>query len=357
MRAILIGCVIVAPVLAQQNQKRAEQQAKQFIQRHDKNNDQKLSREEFPERNRRLFPLIDVNKDGFITLQEDLAFRLRRVGQRNPRLPNGIKAYRDLTYVKVDGKSLLLDVYAPEKSEKRLPLIVWVHGGGWRAGSKNRCPALPYLSKGYVVASINYRLSQEAIYPAQIQDCKAAIRWLRANAKQYHINPERIGAWGSSAGGHLVALLGTTGDVEAFNDVGGHRDVSSRVQAVVDFFGPTDFLQMDSHSLKGARLIHNAANSPESKLIGGPIQKMKDKVQKANPITYVSREDPPFLILHGDKDPLVPWHQSKILFEALKEAKVPVRFELIKGAGHGFGGRKEVNQMVEDHFRKYLQGK
>jgi acetyl esterase/lipase len=266
----------------------------------------------------------------------------------------GVKAMRNLEYAKPDGRPQLLDLFVPEKADSPLPLIVWIHGGAWLGGSKNGTPAMGQLRRGYAVASINYRLSQEAIFPAQIHDCKAAIRWLRAHAKEYNLDPKRIGVWGSSAGGHLVALLGTSGDVKELEGDEGNLDQSSRVQAVCDWFGPTDFCQIAAHALPDSKLDHDAAGSPESKLIGGPIQENKDKVAKANPITYVSKDDPPFLIMHGDKDNLVPHHQSEILAEALRKAGVQVTFETVKGAGHGFGG-PDVMKMVEEFFDKHLK--
>jgi acetyl esterase/lipase len=266
----------------------------------------------------------------------------------------GIKALRDLEYAKPDGKPQLLDLFVPEKADGPLPLIVWIHGGAWSAGSKNGTPAMGQLRRGYAVASINYRLSQEAIFPAQIYDCKAALRWLRAHAKQYNLDPKHIGVWGSSAGGHLVALLGTSGDVKELEGDEGNLDQSSRVQAACDWFGPTDFCQMAAHAPPDSRMQHDTANSPESKLIGGPIQENKDKVAKANPITYVSKDDPPFLIMHGDKDPLVPHHQSELLNDALKKAGVDVTFKTVEGAGHGFGG-PEVMKTVEEFFDKHLK--
>src|SRR5262249_39045436 len=187
-----------------------------------------------------------------------------------PRLPNGTKVHKDLEYVQGGHERQRLDLYVPERADTPLPVIVWIHGGAWMGGSKDGgVPALPFLGKGYAVASVNYRLSQHAVFPAQIQDCKAAIRWLRANAKTYNLDPERIGVWGASAGGHLVALLGTSGGVEDLEGKGGNADQSSRVQAVVDFFGPTDFLQMDAHAVPDARLKHDPPSSPESRLIGG----------------------------------------------------------------------------------------
>ncbi|MBI5685049.1 MAG: alpha/beta hydrolase [Verrucomicrobia bacterium] len=287
-------------------------------------------------------------------------FQPRAKGNGAPpaRVPDGVKAHRDLAYVENGHARQKLDLYVPEKAGAPLPLIIWVHGGGWAAGSKDGCPPLRqgFIERGYALASIGYRLSGDAIFPAQIEDCKAAIRWLRAHAKQYGLNPDRFGVWGSSAGGHLVALLGTSGGVKVF-DVGAHPDVSSRVQAVCDFYGPTDLLQMDAHALPEARLKHDPASSPESRLIGGAIQENKEKTARANPIVYASKDDPPFLIVHGDKDPTVPIHQSQLLFDALKKAGASVHFHTIKGAGHGqgFAGR-EIDEMVAGFFDRCLKG-
>lgn len=250
--------------------------------------------------------------------------------------PAGTIIHRDLAYV-VDGhERQKLDLYLPAQGEG-LPLIVYIHGGAFRMGSKegNADNPLPfdYLAQGYALASINYRLSQHAIFPAQIQDCKAAVRWLRAHADQYRLDPDRFIAWGPSAGGHLSAMLGVTGHVTAF-DVGAHLDVSSRVQAVVDYYGPTDFLQMDAQRLPNG-MIHDTPDSPESELVGGPIQKNPEKVARCNPITYVSNDTPPFLIIHGDRDPLVPYQQSVLLVQALQAAGRDVTFYTVPGAGHG----------------------
>ena len=272
-------------------------------------------------------------------------------------LPEGVVASRDIEYAKSGDVSLKLDIYRPkEKAKSPQPLIVWIHGGAWRAGDKRNCPAIRFVSRGYVVASINYRLSQQAIYPAQIHDCKAAIRWLRAHAQEYGIDSERVGVWGSSAGGHLVALLGTSGGVKALsNPELGNDDQSSRVQAVCDFFGPTDLLQMDAHALATAPFKHNAPDSPESKLIGGPIQEHPEKVARANPITYVTDDDPPFLIVHGDQDRLVPHHQSLLLAKALKQSGVSCDLHVIEGAGHGFGRNADVAKLVDTFFDKVLK--
>ena len=260
--------------------------------------------------------------------------------------PQGTKVVRDLEYVKGGHERQKLDLYLPEKvAPAALPVIVWIHGGGWQAGSKDNCPAAAFATQGYAVASINYRLSQHAQFPAQIEDCKAAIRWLRANAAKYHFDPDHIGVWGASAGGHLVALLGTTGDMKKW-DVGDNLNQSSRVQAVVDFFGPTDF-----------RTIKGGAESPVSKLLGGPIADNKEKAAQASPITYVAKGDPPFLIMHGDMDPTVAVSQSEKLAEALKKAGDDVTLKVLPGAKHG--GREfassENRKIIREFFDKHLK--
>ena len=262
------------------------------------------------------------------------------------------RTYLNVEYVPNGHERQKLDIYLPEEGTytEPLPVVVWIHGGAWRAGSKENCRSRVFLKDGYAAASINYRLIQHAIYPAQVEDCKAAIRYLRANAKKYNIDPDRIGVWGSSAGGHLVALLGTTGDVKDF-DKGPNPHLSSKVQAVCDFFGPTDFTRMSDFE---SRMDHDAADSPESLLVGGPVQENKEACKRANPITYVSRNDPPTLIVHGDKDPLVPHNQSELLYEALKKADVDVTFHTVKGGGHGFRDAK-VDRMVKDFFNRHLK--
>jgi acetyl esterase/lipase len=275
-----------------------------------------------------------------------------------PKPPDGTKVHANVEYVPGGHERQRLDLYVPAEADTPLPVIVWVHGGAWTAGSKDGGgPALPFVAKGYAVACINYRLSQHAVFPAQIEDCKAAIRWLRANAKTYNLNPERIGVWGASAGGHLVALLGTFGSVKDHEGKGGNADQSSRVQAVVDFFGPTDLLQMDAHAVPGARLKHDSPTSPESRLIGGAIQENVEKVGRANPIKYVSNDAPPFLIVHGEQDPLVPCYQSELLYEALKGARSDVTFYKIARAGHG-GSEFNTDMMraaVQAFFDKHLK--
>ena len=269
-----------------------------------------------------------------------------------------MKAFRDLVYARAGEKALLLDLYLPVQDGGPWPVIVWVHGGAWQQGSKENPRALRMVARGYAVASINYRLSQEATFPAQIHDCKAAVRWLRAHAAAYSLDPERIGAWGGSAGGHLVALLGTAGDVPALEGDLGHGDQSSRVQAVCDFYGPSDFCRMND--VAGA-MDHDAADSPESQLIGAPIQERRDRVARANPIAYVGPDTPPFLIVHGDHDWTVILNQSQLLYRALRVGGVQATLHIVEGAGHGFQGateaqRAEIDALVDAFFDAHLGG-
>lgn len=282
--------------------------------------------------------------------------RADRGERQAPEAPEGVKTIRDLAYVSGGDARQKLDLYLP-KSDGPLPLVIWVHGGGWRQGTKGgNLPALRLTRLGYAVASIDYRLSGDAKFPAQIEDCKAAVRWLRAHAKKYNLDPDRFGAWGSSAGGHLVAFLGTSGSVKEF-EVGENLKVSSGVQAVCDWFGPTDLLQMDAHAPANSVWKHDAPDSPEGLLIGGPIQENQDKAARANPIIYITPDDPPFLIMHGDQDPAVPIHQSELLSTALQKAGVPVKFQTIKGAGHGGRGfmQPDVSAMVDAFFDARLK--
>lgn len=232
-----------------------------------------------------------------------------------------------------------LDLYLPE-GEGPFPLIINVHGGGFMMGDKsNPAEADTFLANGYAVASVDYRLSGEALAPAQIQDIKAAVRWLRANAQQYNLDPARFAAFGQSAGGNLVALLGTSCGVEALEGAElGNAEQSSCVEAVVDWFGPIDFLQMDQQFAgTSCPATHDAADSPESLLLGAPIQTVPELARAVNPITYVTSDAPPFLIQHGTADCNVPPQQGQLLYDALEPAigADNVTLTFLEGAGHG----------------------
>jgi acetyl esterase/lipase len=277
-------------------------------------------------------------------------------------VPADFVADYDVKYVPNGDPAQELDIYFPEKrAEKPQPLLVWVHGGGWTAGSKTQVPYLNELARGYIVASIEYRFSQKALFPAQIQDCQAAIRWLRANARKYNIDPSQIGVGGASAGGHLAALLGTSGGKHAFAPIGGNEDQSDRVQAVCDIFGPTNFWTVikQAEEDKDVKNIFKWNNGdPYSKLIGAKLGEDKEKCVAVSPVQYVSKESPPFLILHGDRDTLVPYAQSVELADLLARAGVEVTLQRLPGAGHGGPafGLPAVARLVDAFFDKHLKG-
>jgi acetyl esterase/lipase len=246
-------------------------------------------------------------------------------------VPPDARTLLDLPYVKDGHASQKLDLYLPPKPAG--PLVVWIHGGGWRGGNKSNPPGLPLLGKGYVIASVEYRFSQVAIFPAQIEDCKAAIRWLRAHATEYGYDPQRIGAWGASAGGHLVALLGVTGQIRDF-DVGENLDQSSAVQCVIDWFGPADFPAYDP-DLPTPMVKRENPDSVLAQLFGGPISQHLELAKRGSPVTWVTKDAAPMLIMQGTKDPLVPLDQSQRLYDKLKAAGAEVQLDVIEGAGHG----------------------
>ena len=240
-----------------------------------------------------------------------------------------------------------LDIYLPDEGDGPFPVIISIHGGAFKGGDKadgQVTAMLEGLKREYAVVSINYRLSGEAIFPAQIYDVKAAVRWIRANANQYKLNGEKMAAWGGSAGGHLSALLGTSGGVKELEDLTqGNATQSSRVNAVVDWFGPTDFMKMDEQLKEGNvknPQVHSVPGSPESELIGKNLADAPELVKAANPETYITKDDPPFFIQHGRIDNLVPYQQSVNLAGKLEKVigKDKVTLEILPDSGHGGSG-------------------
>ncbi len=263
------------------------------------------------------------------------------------------KVYTDLTYAEIGPRQLQLDLVMPEGVEKP-PLLVVIHGGGWRKGSRKKVNAKPYLEAGYAVASIDYRLSTEAVFPAQIHDCKGAVRWLRAHAGEYGYDADRVAAVGSSAGGHLALLLGLTGgDAQYEGNVGGNTDQSSKVMAVVDFYGPTDFLlrakdQPKETDMEGGKVYM---------LLGGSVQNRQDLARLASPAWQVDAGDAPIITLHGDMDSTVLINQSQRLVEECREEGVPIEFYTVPGNGHGGPGfgAPENRKRVRDFLEKYVK--
>ncbi|NNC90096.1 MAG: alpha/beta hydrolase fold domain-containing protein [Akkermansiaceae bacterium] len=324
----------------------------------DQDKNGRLTREELPAGLRKNFEAVDADRSGFITRAEHEAFLGRNRGRRDPAVRDAeIRVLPDLAYAGGGNPRQTLDLFLPKaQSDQRRPLVVFIHGGGWQKGSKQGALGrLRGLLAGgrYAGAAINYRLTDEAAWPAQIHDCKAAIRWLRAHAGDYGYDPEKIAVWGTSAGGHLAAALGVTGDVKALEGaLGAHGDVPSSVACVVNYFGPSNLLTMDDHE---SSIEHNAPGSPESKLLGGPVQDVKAAAREASPATHVSQGDAPMLIAHGTRDRLVPFPQSEDLAARLREAGVPVYLVKMVDAGHGFRS-PELDRRVAAFLAKYLRG-
>lgn len=285
--------------------------------------------------------------------------------------PNGVTGLMDVTYAEVRGyRPLKLDLYYQANDKKPKPAVVWLHGGGWSGGNPRMGVSVigtsdqvlsALASRGYVAAAVSYRLAGEAKFPATIQDVKASIRWLRANAAKYNIDPQRIAVWGESAGGYLAALAGTSCGAKDLEGQGGNAEQSSCVQAAIDWYGPTDFTAMDAQAGPNAQRKHSTPDSAESGLMGCELSKCSPALLKmSNPIAYISDKTPPFLIMHGDADAAVPMQQSQMLYEALKAKGVKAKIEIVPGAGHVFAGAspaqaksiiESVQQFLDESFQ------
>ena len=243
-----------------------------------------------------------------------------------------VRVERDLVYGKGGGEELRLDLAMPGEGDGPFPAVVCLHGGGWRSGNRQQLGQTieALAGRGYVAVTVSYRLAPGARFPAQIEDCKAAVRWLRANAGKYKVNPDRIGGLGFSAGAHLACLLGTTDKTAGLEGSGGNPESSSRVQAVVSFFGPTDFT-----AKTWSKEIEDNVFLP---FLGARFEDSPEVYRKASPVSYVSKDDPPFLFFHGTEDKLVNIRQSKVLAEKLKEAGVEAKVVVMEGEGHGWRG-------------------
>jgi acetyl esterase/lipase len=284
-----------------------------------------------------------------VIIQVSLALYLHAA----PDLPAGARVLRDLSYVTNGHSRQKLDLYLP--ASPKGPLIVYIHGGGWLSDTKEHVEGLALLAQGYSIASLDYRFSSDAVFPAQIEDCKAAIRWLRAHAREYGYDPQRVGAWGASAGGHLTALLATTGKSREF-DVGEHLDQSSAILCGIDLFGPADLPGYQPLSTNPL-LQRSGSESIFVRLLGGPVEEKLELARKASPVTWVSKDSAPLLIMHGTADPLIPLEQSQRLADKLKAAGVEVTLDVVKDGGHG-GPQfwaEDRPQRFMDFWSRYLK--
>ncbi|MBM3869179.1 MAG: alpha/beta hydrolase [Verrucomicrobia bacterium] len=264
-----------------------------------------------------------------------------------PKLPDGVEVIRDLEYAQVKGLSLKLDLYRPAtKPSAPMPLVIWVHGGGWRNGSKANCPAAWLATQGYAVASLDFRLLPEHPWPAQIEDPIAALRWLRQESGKYGYDASRSAAMGGSSGGHVVALWGTLS-----------LPAEDKVKAVVDLYGPTDLLTMPPNVLSEKRTRADLAKANGALLLGGIVMDQPEKAKAVSALHQVSKDDVPFLILHGTADPGVPADQSERLHAALKADGVESTLKLLPGAGHGGAAfdSPESRALIQSFLDRHLK--
>jgi acetyl esterase/lipase len=376
---IALLCIAMGPqataCFAQEKQSRPRRTPAQMLERimsNDKNRDGKITRDEATEQLNRFFDRLDTNGDDAIdrdelkSMGEQLARQRRNSNRPAPQrnktrssaqIPEGVKLITDIRYRDGNDK-WMVDLAMPKDSGSQTrPAIVFVHGGGWRSGDKGggqwRALPLEYASKGYVCISVNYRLTDEAVFPACVEDVKCAVRWLRANAEKYNVDSKRLGAYGNSAGAHLVSMLGLVGPDAKLEGDGPYPDQSSLVQAVCCSATPTDF------SNWGARGGSSRAKSSRGpSLLSGPAETLDERRKKASPISYVSPHAPPFLIVHGTADTTVPFSQGESFATALKDAGAKdVTFLKHEGAGHGVFGqqRNETYPAMEKFFARTLR--
>lgn len=270
-----------------------------------------------------------------------------------------ITIFPNLTYAEVGEIKLQLDLAMPKEGDGPFPGLVLIHGGGWVGGNRHafRQKAEEAARLGYVAATISYRLTNpdkvtgkpEHPFPAQIHDCKAAVRWLRAHARDYKLDPQRIGVMGASAGGHLSLLVGLTDPQDGLEGESGPQDVSSRVHAVVNIFGPTDLLRTYETSPGGVGFLKALCN--------GTPDESAELYKQASPVHYVTKDDPPVLTLHGEKDTLVPLEQAELLDAKMKAVGVPHELVVLKGQGHGFQGEaaQQAERAAWDFLARHLQ--
>jgi len=363
------------PCLAQNQQRQAVPRANvpNWLKTMDKNGDGKIANSEATGLMKRNFNRVDANKDGALDKNEltQLANRLRRNNQNQQnnrrRIPSNEELIKnapmdvviepDIPYRKGKSEAWKLDLVMPKaKSKEPRAAIVFVHGGGWRSGDKRTGffirGAIEYAQKGYVCITVNYRLIKEAPMPASIEDVKCAVRWLRANAKKYNVDPKRIGAYGNSAGAHLVCMLGLVKPEAKLEGDGPYQEQSSLVQAVCASATPTNFLLFDNQ--------RKDQRTQPGELFAGPAETLEERGRQASPSTYVAADAPPFLLVHGTADTTVNIKHGDTFHAALKKAGAKhLEYIRVEGDGHGVFHKssKKTYPAMEKFFETHLLGK
>ncbi|MBF0198299.1 MAG: alpha/beta hydrolase [Planctomycetes bacterium] len=265
--------------------------------------------------------------------------------------PPMVKVHKNIVYAVDKKDKLKLDIYMPEHISKPSPALLWIHGGGWVRGSKRYSPIAPIATRGIVMVSVQYRLlSEETPWPTQLHDLKAAVRFLRKNAKEYNIDPNRIGAWGVSAGGHLASMLGVSQGIPELEGALGVTDASSEIQCVVAYCPPTNMTVLYESDVNWK--MHYAIRS----LLNGKPKDNPKLATAVNPATYASNDDAPHIFIHGDQDPIVPVNQSTLLSDALIEQGVEAEVHILEDQPHGNivikskAGRDEVHAFLQKHL-------
>lgn len=300
----------------------------------------------------------DADGDGHLTLAEFTTSQLDPGGAGQHAIPESVTLIEGVAYADTDHPRQQLDIYLPaqRRDGERLPVVAYVHGGAWHMGSRAmaRPSVAPLVASGdYAAVSIGYRLTWEATWPAQIHDLKAALRWLRANADAYGFDPDRVCAMGGSAGGHLAAELAATNfDPSVEGRLGSHRKERSDIACAIDLFGATDLTVPQPAS----RTAMMAGTPSREQLLGAPIERVPGLARQASPLFQVDPKDPPFLIIHGTKDPLVPVDDSKRLAKALTTAGVENYLVLVEGGGHGDFFSPEVDGRIRAFLDRVLRG-
>ena len=316
------------------------------FERWDRDGDGHLVRDEVPEGLRGNFDRVDGNRDGVIDLQEHLA-AVGRGRVPNPPMAESVRVVDDVAYGGDGNPRRRLALAVPRRPtiEGPLPVIVCIHGGGWQGGDHRSTldRSIGIAATGrYAVASIGYRLSGEAIWPAQLEDCQAALRWIHDHADRLGFDRDRIAVLGRSAGGHLAAMLAVRSKPPV------------RIRAAVDYYGPTDLLAMQAQDPEGVMIDHDAADSPESRLMGGPVQSRPGRARDASPINFVDAGDPPILVIHGRRDRLVPFQQSIEFVKAIRDAGGPVTFLPVETGGHGGFRDPSIDAAVRAFLEHHL---